>query len=42
MQTFETLKTFSDGRLEEVDQECWDTMKMIKVIREYRKFNGGQ
>jgi hypothetical protein len=36
--TFALLETFDDGRLEEVDQECWDTMRMVKAIRDYRKF----
>ena len=42
MESFEKLNKMTDQELEDLDQECWDTGKMIKTIRDYRIFKGAK
>lgn len=35
---FKFLESCTDGRLDELDNDLWETQKAIKAIKEYRKY----
>lgn len=37
--TVQFLETCTPGRLEELEQDAWDTIYAIKALKEYRKYS---